>query len=198
MDSVSVAAADCEVNLAVVCYLPFSLARSLTKIAPKDSHLPNPPEFKTHPAYTSQPTSCRACLISVTHTPAAGNPGLPAHRRASCVCESLTHWNGVGQRSGNVGGGRRAGFTHRGFPKEGSYLHDEVHSTGVGRKNNMPGRPGRYCSCGKATSKPTNPRCVGHSPARLVKPCRACPPKPPQTDAKGREGWHLFVTGLIG
>lgn len=134
MDSVSVAAADCEVNLAVVCYLPFSLARSLTKIAPKDSHLPNPPEFKTHPAYTSQPTSCRACLISVTHTPAAGNPGLPAHRRASCVCESLTHWNGVGQRSGNVGGGRRAGFTHRGFPKEGSYLHDEVHSTGVGRK----------------------------------------------------------------
>lgn len=97
------AAADCEVNLAVVCYLPFSLARSL---APKDS----PAKSSGIQSSTCLHLPTPSCLISVTHTPAARNPSLPAHRRASCVCESLTLWNGS---AGLRKRGRRAGFTPR-------------------------------------------------------------------------------------
>jgi hypothetical protein len=149
-----------EVNLAVVCYLPFSLARSLTSSEGLTPHLPNPPDFKTHPAYTSQPTSCRACLISVTHTPAAGNPGLPAHRRASCVCESLT-WNGSSNAPET--------WAASGVPTPRVSKRGKLHYTVLGwEKITCQAALGATAA---AARQHRNPRCVGHSPACLVKPC---------------------------
>ncbi|KAH6651202.1 hypothetical protein F5144DRAFT_80126 [Chaetomium tenue] len=166
------AAADCEVNLAVVCYLPFSLARSL---APKDSPAKSS-GIQNSPCLHLPTPSCRACLISVTHTPAARNPSLPAHRRASCVCESLTHWNGSATLRKR---GRRAGFTPR-VSKRG-----KLHRTG--EKKNMPGALGATAA---AARQHRNPRCVGHSPA--------CLDNPALNGCEGKGGWHFFVTGLIG